>query len=100
MEDHIVEIPENKLGKFKGLKDDLYLVVTEGENVYVDSWKFLETGSTAIQELTSGQLSNRQLYDLSGRRLSGAQQHRGIVIEQYTDENGVKHTRKVMSGKE
>jgi arabinoxylan arabinofuranohydrolase len=100
MEDHIVEIPENKLGKFKGLKDDLYLGVTEGENVYVDSWKFLETGSTAIQELTSGQLSNRQLYDLSGRRLSGAQQHRGIVIEQYTDENGVKHTRKVMSGKE
>jgi arabinoxylan arabinofuranohydrolase len=44
-------------------------------------------------------LSNSQLYDLSGRRLSGAQQHRGIVIEQYTDENGVKHSRKVVTGK-
>ena len=99
LEDHIIEIPQNKLVKFKGLKDDLYLAVTEGDNVYVDAWKFLETGSTAIQELSNSKSSNSQLYDLSGRRLSGAQQHRGIVIEQYTDENGVKHSRKVVTGK-
>lgn len=99
MEDHIIEIPQNKLVKFKGLKDDLYLAVTEGDNVYVDAWKFLETGSTAIQELSNSKSSNSQWYDLSGRCLSGAQQHRGIVIEQYTDENGVKHSRKVVTGK-
>jgi arabinoxylan arabinofuranohydrolase len=99
-EDHVLEIPVGKLTKFKGVNNNLYFIVTEGEDVYVDSWKFLETGSTAIQELSNSKWSNRQLYDLSGRRLSGAQQHRGIVIEQYTDENGVKHSRKVVSGKE
>ena len=100
LEDHIIDLPVAKLDKFKGVKDHLFFVVTEGEDVYVDAWKFLETGSTAIQELSNSKSSNSQLYDLSGRRLSGAQQHRGIVIEQYTDENGVKHSRKVVSGKE
>ncbi len=99
LEDHIIDLPVAKLDKFKGVKDHLFFVVTEGENVYVDAWKFLETGSTAIQELSNSKSSNSQLYDLSGRRLSGAQQHRGIVIEQYTDESGVKHSRKVVSGK-
>ena len=100
LEDHIVDLPVAKLDKFKGVKDHLYFVVTEGEDVYVDSWKFLETGSTSIQELSNSKWSNRQLYDLSGRHLSGAQQHRGIVIEQYTDENGVRHSRKILSSKE
>jgi len=99
-EDYIIEIPDNKLKSTKGVKSNLYFIVTEGEDVYVDSWKFLETGSTSIQELSNSKWSNRQLYDLSGRRLSGAQQHRGIVIEQYIDENGVKHSRKVLSSKE
>lgn len=99
-EDHTIDLPVAKLEKFKGVKDNLYLVVTEGEDVYVDSWKFLETDPTGILELSNNQSFNSQLYDLSGRRLSGAQQHRGIVIEQYIDENGVKHSRKVMSGKE
>ena len=74
--------------------------IDEGEDIYVDSWQFLETGSTGIQKLSNSQSSNSQLYDLSGRRLSGAQQHRGIVIKQYTDENGVRHSRKVMLSKE
>ena len=95
-EDHIVELSKS----IKGVKNNLYFIVTEGEDVYVDAWKFLEIGSTAIQELSHSKSSKRTLYDLSGRRLSGAQQHRGIVIEQYTDENGVKHSRKVVSGKE
>ena len=98
-EDYTIEIPENKLKSVKGVKTALYFIVTEGEDVYVDSWKFLEIGSTAIQELSNSKSSNSQWYDLSGRRLSGAQQHRGIVIEQYIDENGVKHSRKVVSDK-
>jgi arabinoxylan arabinofuranohydrolase len=99
-EDHLVEISEGKLAKFTGVREKLYFVVAEGDDVYVDSWNFLEIGSTGIPQLSNVKLSNRQLYDLSGRRLYGAQQHRGIVIEQYTDENGVKHSRKVFSGKE
>jgi arabinoxylan arabinofuranohydrolase len=35
-----------------------------------------------------------QCYDLSGRKLSDTSNHRGIVIEQYIDKNGVKHSRK------
>lgn len=97
MEDQIIELPADKLSKFKGVKNNIYFIVTEAENFYVDAWKFLETGSTAIQTLSNSKLSNSQLYDLSGRRLTGAQQHRGIVIEQYTDENGVKHSRKVLA---
>ena len=95
-EDHIVELPKS----VKGLKNSFYFIVTEATDFYVDSWKFLEIGSSGIQEMSNSKSSNSQIYDLSGRRLSGAQQHRGIVIEQYTDENGVKHSRKVVSGKE
>jgi arabinoxylan arabinofuranohydrolase len=99
-EDHVVEIPADKLTKFKNVRDNLYFVVAEGENVYIDSWKFLEIGSTGIQKMSNSKSSNSQIYDLSGRRLSGAQQHRGIVIEQYIDKNGVKQSRKVLSNKE
>ena len=97
MEDHVIEIPADKLSKFKNVKNNLYFVVTEAENLYVDSWQFLETGSTGILKLSNSKLSNSQIYDLSGRRLVGAHQYRGIVIQQYTDANGVKHSRKVLS---
>jgi arabinoxylan arabinofuranohydrolase len=99
-EDHVMEIPADKLGKFINVKSNLYFVVTEGEDIYVDSWQFLETGSTGIPKLSNSQLSNSQIYDLSGRCLSGGQHQRGILIEQYTDENGVKRSRKVVTGKE
>ena len=82
------------------MKNNLYFVATAAEDVYVDSWQFAEADPSGIQELSNSKLSNSQLYDLSGRRLSGAQQHRGIVIKQYTDENGVRHSRKVMLSKE
>ena len=99
-EDHVMEIPADKLGKFINVKSNLYFVVTEGEDVYVDSWQFLETGSTGIPKLSNSKLSNSQLYDLSGRRLSGGQHQRGVLIEQYIDENGMKRCRKVVAGKE
>ena len=97
VEEHVLEIPADKLAKFKNVKNNLYFIVTEGENVYVDSWKFLEIGFTGIQQLSSGKSSDSKIYDLSGRRLSGVQQHCGVIIEQYTDENGVKHSRKVLT---
>jgi arabinoxylan arabinofuranohydrolase len=96
-EDHTIEIPEDKLAKFKGVKSLLYFIVTEAENVYVDSWQFHEIGTSDIQTIENSKPVQRKIYDLSGRRLSEGQNHRGIVIEQYTDENGVKHSRKVLS---
>ena len=100
MEDHVIALPADKLELFKGVKNNLYFVVTAADNVYVDSWQFTEADPSGIQELSNSNRLNSKTYDLSGRRLSGAQQHRGIVIKQYTDENGVRHSRKVMSGKE
>lgn len=97
LEDHIVDIPENKLKKCQGVKTNLYFVVSEGDNVYVDSWKFHEIGASGIQTIENSKPVQREIYDLSGRRLSEGQSHRGIVIEQYTDENGVKHSRKVLA---
>ena len=96
-EDHTIDIPENKLAKFKGVKDNLYFVVSEGDNVYVDAWQFQEIGTSGIQTIENSKPVQRKIYDLSGRRLSGGENHRGIVIEQYTDENSVKHSRKVLN---
>lgn len=89
-EDHALILPE---GKFKGVKNNLLLVLTEGEDVYVDAWKFTKEGS-GIDEMESSDPVKTQGYDLSGRKLSDTSNHRGIVIEQYIDKNGVKHSRK------
>ena len=80
-----------------GVKKNLYLVVTDATDFYVDAWKFTSK-TTGIEEVstTNQQATVTKRYDLTGRHLSDAHGHRGIVIEQYTDENGVKHSRKVL----
>ena len=90
MEDKTFEIDA---AKFKGVKNNLFIAVTSATNFYVDAWQFTEAGSTGISEVSNGQTTKSQSFDLSGRRIDSRQQ-RGIVIEQYTDENGVKHSRK------
>ena len=97
MEEQIFDIPADKL---KGVKNNLYFCVTDATDFYVDAWQFTEAAPSGIQEVSNGQMVKQQRYDLLGRQLSDANNHRGIVIEQYTDENGVKHCRKVLSGKE
>lgn len=94
MTDQTIDIPANTL---KDVNNNLYLFVAEATDFYVDAWQFTEADPSGIQTLESCKALKTQRYDLSGRRLSGAQQHRGIVIEQYTDENGVKHSRKVLA---
>jgi arabinoxylan arabinofuranohydrolase len=84
---------------FQGVKT-VYIVATAATDLYLDAWQYTEADPSGIQTLESSKALKTQRYDLSGRNLSGAQQHHGIVIEQYTDENGVKHSRKVVSGKE
>ena len=67
---------------FKGTKQFLFLVFTQAENVQFDAWQFIEDGATGIQDIRHQTSDVRhQTYDLSGRRLSDTQQHRGIVIK-------------------
>ena len=96
MEEHTVELDASK---FVGVKN-LYFVVTAADNVFVDSWQFTAYDPTGIEEVVNSKKVKEQRYDLSGRQLSAANSHRGIIIEQYTDEHGVKHSRKVVSCKE
>ena len=78
MEDQTIELDASK---FQGMKS-VYFVVTAAENFYVDAWQFTEVGSTGIQNIRHQTSDVRhQTYDLSGRRLSDTQQHRGIVIK-------------------
>ena len=93
MEERTVELDASK---FVGVKN-LYFVVTAADNVYVDAWQFTEADPSGIQEVESSKKVMRQSYDLSGRSLSDANKRRGVIIEQYTDESGVKHSSKRLS---
>ena len=80
MENQTIELDATK---FKGIKS-FFFVVTAADNFYVDAWQFTEVGASGIQELKANShqpTANSQAYDLSGRRLSGLQQHHGIVIK-------------------
>jgi len=97
MEEQTIELP---VGKQKGVKTNFYLVVTDATDFFVDAWKFSNDDPTGIQEVNSVVDGNSSVfYDLSGHRLPDASLYHGIVIEQYTDGNGVKHSRKILSGK-
>ena len=96
MEDCTVELDASKL---QGVKN-VFFIVTAADNFYVDAWQFTEAQNDGIRENQNSKQIKQQSYDLSGRRLSGSHNHRGVIIEQYTDVNGVKHSRKILSGKE
>ena len=95
MEDQTIELD---VSKFQGVKN-VYFVVTAAENFYVDAWQFTEV-TDGIHQMENGKATKRQSFDVSGQSLSDSHHHRGIIIEQYTDENGVKRSRKRLSGKE
>jgi arabinoxylan arabinofuranohydrolase len=90
MTDYVIDVEATK---FTGQKS-VYIVATAATNLYLDAWQFTESDPAGIQEIVNGKSSNSNYYDLNGRSLPDARQHRGIVIEQYTDKNGVKRTRK------
>lgn len=78
MKEQTIEVDPTQ---FKGTKS-VYFVVTAADNFYVDAWQFTEVGSTGIQNIRHQTSDVRhQTYDLSGRRLSSAQQHHGIIIK-------------------
>jgi arabinoxylan arabinofuranohydrolase len=97
MEDHIVEVNP---AKFVGLKNNFNISFSAATDVYVDAWQFIDDENTGIADSSLGTVHGSQsVYDLSGRSLSGSNHNRGIVIEQYTDEKGVKQSRKKLSVK-
>lgn len=79
MEDQTFDLPADKL---KGVKNNLYLVVTEATDFYVDAWQFTAYNPTGIQEISNHRptSSNPNVYDLSGRRVNGNSHSKGIRI--------------------
>ena len=95
MTDYVVDVDP---AIFTGQKT-IYIVATAGTGVYLDAWQATEASTASIDAtLRNSEKANSDVYDLSGRKVSrypsAAVQQRGIVIEQYTDENGVRHSRK------
>lgn len=90
MRDNVFEVDATK---FQGVKN-IYIVATAATDLYLDAWQFKEIDPTGIQTIESSKVGQTQRYDLLGRPITDTQQHRGIVIEQYTDEKGIRHTRK------
>ena len=91
MEDQTFDIDASK---FQGTKSGFFFIIKTATDFYVDAWQFTESDPSAIHGMKAAQPTTQKSYDLSGRRLTDHSQHRGIVIEQYTDEKGVKHSRK------
>ena len=92
MQDYEVDVDPNVCN---GLKT-MFIIAASGTGVYLDSWQATEAGSAGIHEVEGSKVVKTERYDLSGRRLTDGQQHQGIVIEQYTDENGRKQSVKRM----
>lgn len=95
MEDHTIELDP---AKFRGVKNNMFFAVTAADNVYVDAWQFTEAVADGIRGAEAagaiGNATDSKLFDLSGRRYYARRfGHRGIVVEQYTDGNGAKHSR-------
>lgn len=95
MEDHVIDVDVTRL---KGIKS-LYFLITSATDAYLDAWQFTESGADGIQTVEHNSVVKRQSYDLTGRAVSPNRQAGGIVIEQTTDANGMKHYRKHLSTK-
>lgn len=78
MEDHTITIDETK---FKGVKNNVYFVVTAAENVYVDAWQFSEEDISGINEVRQPSPAVNGTYDLGGRRQQENSPTPGIVIQ-------------------
>ena len=92
MSDYTVQVDAEKFSDTK----TIFFVVTSGTDVCLDAWQATEAQTVGIRYTTADEPVSRQTYDLSGRRLSPTRSHQGIVIEQYTDKTGKKHSRKRM----
>ncbi len=89
-EDHTISISSESL---KGVRQ-MFFVFTKAENVKFDAWQFEENITDGIDTPKSVSQTPIRKYDLSGRMLPANASHKGIIIEQYVDEKGVRHQQK------
>jgi arabinoxylan arabinofuranohydrolase len=77
MEEQTFEVDATK---FNGVKGNFLLAVKSATDFYVDAWRF--TTTTGIQNVsdTPRASSNTKVYDLSGRRVDGKSNSKGIRI--------------------
>jgi len=93
-ENHAVNIdPE----VFKGVKNFLFLVFTQADNVQFDAWYFSTEPASGIAPIRTTNEQPKALFDLNGHRLTNGTPYRGVVIEQYQDVNGKRQSRKRLS---
>lgn len=76
----------------KGVKN-IFFVCTAAENLQIDSWQFTEVPE-ATNPITVQSSSEKAYFNLAGQRLTNEKTHQGVIIEQYTDLDGIKHSRK------
>ena len=89
-EDHVFAVDP---ATFKDVQN-LIFAFRNGEDVQFDAWQFSEEDASGITALPQSPVTVTKRFDLSGRQLKSDAAHRGIVIEQYQDANGNKHSRK------
>ena len=83
LEEQTFEIDDTK---FQGIKNNLYFVVKDATDFYVDAWQFSNDQSSGIHEVNRiVDENNSSFYDLSGRRLPEGQHYSGVVIERTAD---------------
>ena len=88
-EDYVIDVdPE----VFNGVHN-LFFVFREADKVQFDAWRFSEETSVGIFPIRTTEKPT-VLFDLNGHRVTEGNPYRGVVIEQYQDANGIKHTRK------
>ena len=80
-------------------KHNLYFVFTEADKVQFDAWIFShEPATSGISPIRTNETKKPMgLFDLNGHRLTDGTPYRGVVIEQYQDENGKMRSRKRLS---
>ena len=94
-EDHILDIDTTA---FTGVKS-VFFVFTEAKNVQFDAWQFQEKLANDIHHVSPNaqhpsSTTTTRRFDLSGRQLPNTRKQHGLVIEQRTEANGVKTSRK------
>ena len=81
-EDHVINVDSTL---FKGVKSQLFLVVTESKNAHIDTWQFSqeELTPTAINNVNAKSTTTvrKGIFDLNGRRLQNGSNKHGIIIE-------------------
>lgn len=93
IEDHVINIdPE----VFNGTHSVFFVFTEADSKVQFDAWCFSHDDASGITPIRTAKKTST-LFDLNGHRLTDGTPYRGVVIEQYQDENGKMRSRKRVS---